>query len=189
LHPGVDQTGAQADGDIVGRDKVTVIHSRERVLSVVERLLANLQVEIDRRAQIQHTIDQLQRYYRKQAPDGVAGLEAKLHHSGREYELLFAMEMKEQFAKLLERWSLYVSAQELFVVLLARTEYEFMMTIYPQLGELRHVEINRLINDHIVAPTVNECGATILRLRLNHTQNATRVARMTAERKFRASLS
>ncbi len=88
-------------------------------------------------------------------------MQAKLKVAGREDEYLEAIEKKEQFAKLLERWSLYASAQEIFAYLLAKAEYEFTYVIRPQIATISKVQVNELVRDRIVAPTVEECGATV----------------------------
>ena len=84
--------------------------------------------------------------------------EAKLDASGRQGELRAAMEKKEMFAKLLERWSLYASAQQIFVHLLARAEHEFNYNIYPKIESLQPVQVNELVTDKIVSPIVNNAA-------------------------------
>ena len=130
--------------------------------SPIEKLLSKLDSEIEKQQHIQHTIDRLLRFQKAIAPDGVSGLEAKLVYANREGEIYEALEKKEVFAKLLEKYSLYASAQELFVVLLARAEYQFSRFVYPQVDALSIVEINALIDERIVAPTVQECGASVV---------------------------
>lgn len=128
---------------------------------VVEQLLRKLEAEIADNAQTQETIQALKRFYNRRSDDGIEGLEAKLDASGRQGELRAAMEKKEMFAKLLERWSLYASAQQIFVYLLARAEHEFNYNIYPKIESLQPVQVNELVTDRIVSPIVNECGSTI----------------------------
>jgi len=105
------QQGAHAQGDIVGRDKIFV----ETKKGMIERLLLRLKEQYDCNEQTQTIIDELARYHTRRAPDGVAGLQAKLEASGRSQYYDDAIEKKEMFAKLLQRWSLYSSAQMIFV--------------------------------------------------------------------------
>jgi hypothetical protein len=70
------------------------------------------------------------------------------------------------FVKLLEKWSLYASAQEIFAYLLAKAEYEFNYLIYPKIAESNVVEINQLVQELIVVPTIQECGTSVFTL--NH---------------------
>ena len=72
--------------------------------------------------------------------------------------------MKEMFAKLLDQWSLYASAQQIFVFLLARAERQFNDIILPQVPVLDAVGINKLTNELIVEPAVIECGASVFEL-------------------------
>lgn len=162
----VDQSGATAKGNIAGRDNVTVTHNyaTPRAAGIVEQLLERLAEEIKQNQKVRDTIERLRRFHVPRAHDGVAGLEAKLKASGREATYIDAIEMKEMFAKLLERWSLYASAQEIFVHLLARAERQFNDLILPQVQKLDVVGVNKLMNDLIVEPTVGECGASVFQI-------------------------
>ena len=163
----VNQKGAQAGGDIVGRDKIVHNHPAPvKNPSIVEQLLLRLQQEIDDNKQVRDTIETLRQYYKKKSHDGVKGLEEKLRHSGRAHEIFYALEKKEQFSKLLEKWSLYASAQEIFVHLLAKAEHEFTMYVLPQISVLKEHEINAIIDAKIVDPITNECGTTVFEM--NH---------------------
>jgi hypothetical protein len=163
----VNQTGASASGDIVARDKVEkYYYSTAAPLGVVEKLLQKLQAEVAQDEKCRDLIESLARYYIERSHDGIKGLKDKLDAADRSSEYVDALEKKEMFAKLLEKWSLYVSAQEIFVYLLARAEHEFNYIIYPQIKDLKPFEVNELITDKIVAPTVEECGDTVFMI--NH---------------------
>lgn len=165
----IDQRGARADGDIVAGDKI-VNHNypdMNRTPGIVEQLLEKLQFEISKNAEVKHTIESLKYFYEhREAADGIVGLEAKLEAGGRASELYMAYAKKEQFAKLLETWSLYASAQEIFAYLLAGAEHHFTMHVYPKLKELDQVQVNELIDDLIVKPAIAECGTSVFTL--NH---------------------
>jgi hypothetical protein len=155
----VDQAGASAHGDIVGRDKYEHhFHSLDRPAGVVEQLLRKLQKEVAKNESVRHTVEALAHFHNRKSHDGIDGLQAKLNAANRSDEYLDAIEKKELFAKLLERWSLYASAQEIFAYLLAKAEYEFTYIIHPQLGGLSKVEANELVRDHIIVPIIAETG-------------------------------
>ena len=158
----VNQGRASAGGDVIAGNKTEINLSvgREQ-LGVVGQLLAKLQSEVEKNIHVRHTVETLARFHVRRVADGVVGLEAKLKAADRESELLDALEKKELFAKMLERWALYASAQEIFAVLLARIEYEFNYFIAPQLPCLSRLEVNQLVNDKIVVPTISECGASV----------------------------
>jgi hypothetical protein len=165
----VNQSGATAQRDIVGRDATynftnttTNVQTAPQAAGVVERLLQKLQMEIDQDTKAKMTIAKLERFYIQRANDGVAGLQAKLVAGGREASYLDAIEMKEMFVKLLERWSLYASAQQIIAYLLVRAERQFNDIIHPQIPNLDLVGVNGLMNELIVHPTVGECGASVL---------------------------
>jgi hypothetical protein len=165
----VRQDGASAKGDIVGRDKTETHHHHYAASGppgIVEQLLIKLQVEIEKNQEVRHTIEALAHFQTRRAPDGIDGLEAKLRAANRENEIFLALEKKEMFVKLLEKWSLYASAQEIFAYLLAKAEYDFNYLIYPRICPNNVTEINQLIHDTIVMPTIEQCGTSVFTL--NH---------------------
>ena len=161
-----NQQGSQAGGSIVGRD----YNNFEAKRSVVEKLLLKLQQQYQCSEQTQTTIDELARYHTRRATDGIEGLEAKLKASGRIDSWDEAIEKKEMFAKLLERWSLYSSAQQIFVHILARAENEFTQVIYGQIPQKTQEEINALVIERIVNPIVEECGGELMSVNHNLVQ-------------------
>ncbi len=157
----VNQQGVTAGGDVVAGDKVTYNQHVVSAPSVVVQLLDKLQAEIAQNAQVRQTIEKLEQYYNRTSTDGIDGLEAKLKHAGRTSEVHRALQKKEQFSKLLDRWALYASAQQIFAYLLARAEHEYTLNIHPQIGGLTEEQVNQLVTLRIVEPTVAECGATV----------------------------
>lgn len=160
--------GPKVAGDVFGDNAVKIEKQYNVQLpqsaSVIEKLLHKLQHEIEQNIQYNETIVRLQRYHGGIAHDDVKGLVAKLTHSGRAAQVDIALEQKEEFAKLLETWSLYLSAQEIFVYLLARAENVFTTEVMPELGTSTIGQINRQINRDIVGPIVEECAVTVLQI-------------------------
>jgi hypothetical protein len=153
-----NQQGAYARGNIVGRDNVTV----EAKKGVIEKLLLRLKEQYDCNELTQTTIDDLARYHCRRSSDGISGLQAKLEASGRLQYYDEAIEKKEMFSKLLERWSLYTSAQQIFVHVLAKAETEFTHVIYGQIPRKTREEINVLVIERIVNPIVEECSSELM---------------------------
>jgi|JI10StandDraft_1071094.scaffolds.fasta_scaffold63298_3 hypothetical protein len=163
----INQKGAKAGRDIVAGDKVDHHHYPPTAkASVVEALMAKLQKEMEQSSQVTAMIDELCHYHQHKAHDGVTGLEAKLQKGQRSHEIDYALDQKEQFAKILEKWSMYASAQEIFVHLLARAEIEYRAHVLPQLDALTEVQVNEAITTRIVNPIVADCGNTVFKL--NH---------------------
>jgi hypothetical protein len=159
------QAGSTVAGNQVAGDyNQTIFNEAGRDASVVERLLARLQAELDNDITCSDTIRKLQRYHGGTSKGGVIGLRNKLMAGGRGDEIEDALEQKEMFVKLLEEFSLYASAQEIFVYLLAQAERVFNSEILPLVGELNAVEINRQTNRLILDPVVQECGATVFQI-------------------------
>lgn len=152
----VDQSNANAAGDIVAGDKIT--NNYPQVVSRVERLMNMLAHEIETNAHVRHTINSLQFYFVQIAVDGIVGLEAKLSHSGRHNEILSALQKKELFSKTLDEYALYGSAQKIFAYLLSKIDHEFNYSIHPQVDIAPLLEVNTLVSQLIVNPIVDECG-------------------------------
>ena len=149
-----------------GRDLVTIVNYHESPISpssAIESLLEQLEKEIAENNHVQETIESLKHYYAKKSADGIDGLENKLKYVGRDSEIDYALDKKEEFSKLLEKWSMYASAQEILVHLLARVEYEFRLHVIPHIEEDK---INEIITLKIVEPVVAECGSSVFKI--NH---------------------
>jgi hypothetical protein len=162
----VNQSRSTAQGDMVGGDKVVnnnYVNSAIPI-GVIEKLLLKLQEEMEKSPEKCEFIDNLLRFRKGRKHDGVIGLEGKLQAGGRSDEYEDALERKEMFVKLLDSWSMYASAQQIFVHLLARAEHYFFYTIQPQLGVLTTVEVNELTTKLIVDPTVNDCGSSVFEI-------------------------
>ena len=127
-------------------------------ISLIEKLKIKLLQEIEKNEIVSGTIQNLVKYHINPQKPAVAGLEHKLDKAGKQDQLTCALYEKEQFAKFLEEWSLYASAQEIFVYLLGRIDHEFQENIIPQIGKVDSATINQLITDRIVNPIIQECG-------------------------------
>ncbi len=161
-HNQADQRGARADGDIVGRDKIGTQHNHYGPSSKIERLLSKLRYQYENDDATQVTIDELMRYHTRRSPDGVEGLENKLAAANKSDSYFEAIEKKEMFSKLLERWSSFSSAQQIFVHILAKAETEFAQSVYPQISLTSESELNMIVIDRVVDPLVSECGDDLL---------------------------
>ncbi len=131
-------------------------------LGIVDKLLLKLREEIAQEATVLHTVNSLRVYYDKRSEDGIDGLEAKLSAAGREDTKLRAFERKEEFVKLLDTWSMYASAQEIFAYLLAHAETLFERRIRPLIvaGRPRE-EIDEATASYILEPTIEQCGTSV----------------------------
>lgn len=162
----VNQQGVSAGGHVVaGNLTVNNTYISPPTVSsssVILQLLAKLKLEMDADAKVQDTIANLQHYNNPRQPsDGIVGLQDKLVAGGREAELYYAIDKKEQFAKLLDEWALYASAQHIFAILLAKVETQFNLLIHPNIQVMDRVAINELIIDKVLKPTVAECGCDV----------------------------
>jgi len=152
----VDQSHAKAQGDNVGRDKVTRVYNARP--SKIDEIVERLRSEQEEGSKFDGTIEALQYYLRPVSPDGVVGLEAKLERAERGDQRSKALREKELFAKYLERWSHFASAQELFAFLLASVEQRFNTYLYTQVDQLDRASFDALLHEKVVEPILAEIG-------------------------------
>jgi hypothetical protein len=164
----VSQQHSKAGRDLIGRDKITNLNEAPK--GKVEKLLTKLQEQYDDNQETQTIIDELARYHSRRAVDGIVGLKEKLQAADKNDSYDDAIEKKEMFAKLLQKWSMYSSAQLIFAHILAKAEIEFVQVIYPQIPLKSEFEINALVLERIVNPIVEECGDDLLSVNHNLVQ-------------------
>ena len=114
--------------------------------SAIEKLLKHLDEQINQNDTVSETMDELVRYYSRRSVDGIDGLENKLNAAGMSHVYLDAIEKKEMFSKLLYRFSMYSTAQQIFVRFLAKAENEFNSVIYPEINNISESEIKNMLS-------------------------------------------
>ncbi|KQS91126.1 hypothetical protein ASG42_11620 [Rhizobium sp. Leaf391] len=124
--------------------------------SPIAAWMALLAEEIKTNQHVSDFIDTLQMYHEKHSHDGIDGLEAKLTHSGRSGETSLALRKKELFTRLLARYSMFDSAQQIFAYLLSKVEQDFRSYVLPNLAGSSAAEIDHLFGDYLIAPCANE---------------------------------
>lgn len=164
----VDQRNSQSGRDTIGRDKVDHHHYAAPSLNKVEKLLRSLKEQIENNEEVRETIDELARYHRRKSIDGIDGLEAKLNAAGLNEYFEDAIYKKETFVKLLEKYALYLSAQQIFAHFLAKVNSKFNYTIYPEIPVRSIREINQQVIDQIIDPIVEECGCDVFTMTYDH---------------------
>jgi hypothetical protein len=102
--------------------------------SPIAAWMALLAEEITTNKHVSDFIDTLQMYHEKHSHDGINGLEAKLNHSGRNSEISLALRKKELFTRLLAKYSMFDSAQQIFAYLLSKMEQDFRSFVLPNLA-------------------------------------------------------
>lgn len=170
-----DQSRARAGRNIVAGDYNEQTNNyyfpdydgaRDVINSLAERLMAEIEME-DFVADDVANLAYFKR--RRQAPDGVVGLKAKLE-KGQRSDLWFqAQEEKVEFEKLLEEWALYASAQEIFAEVLAKVERRFNRHAKPRFSEISLIDADILIDKLVIDPAVRDC-AGVAQFRLNSTR-------------------
>lgn len=162
----VSQKNITAGRDNVGGNQYnsqlqTNIYNSNVISSRIVALMQQLADEVKNDIQKQNFIDTLQFYHERYSHDGVDGLEGKLAHAGRADEIDLALKKKELFTRLLAKYSMFDSAQQIFAYMLSKIEQDYLVYVLPNVESLTPAEIDQLIHERLVLPTVVEVGAGV----------------------------
>jgi len=137
--------------------------------SQVPGLLNRLDKEISEGgASAEVFIDDLQMFHDRRSSGKLVGLEAKLTDAERQDQLESALMKKELFAKLLAKMQHYPSAQKIFALFLARINDVFENHIIPHVSSLDRQEVDQIIEERIIQPTLIDMGAGFEHFTINH---------------------
>lgn len=138
-------------------------------MSQVSGLLKSLGEEIeDGNAAAEGFIDDLQMFQDRRSDESIIGLNAKLKEADRADQIADAQLKKEHFHKLLTRLQHYPSAQKLFAFFLARINDVFENHVSPHAHQLTRQDVDQIVEDKIVAPTIADMGSGFDHFTLNH---------------------
>jgi hypothetical protein len=124
--------------------------------SPIARWMSQLAHEISSDTQVSDFIDTLQMYHEHLSHDGIDGLERKLEHSGRTSEISLALRKKELFQRLLAKYCMFDSAQQIFAFLLSKVEGDFRACVLPSLATKTPEEVDALFHQSIIVPCAHE---------------------------------
>ena len=157
---------------LVGAPEVAAKYGRACTvsnLSQVTGLLERLDKEIsDGNAYADGFIDDLQMFQDRRSVAGLVGLDAKLEAAERQDQIDVAQAKKELFAKLLAKMQHYPSAQKIFALFLARINDVFESHIIPHVSSLDRQQVDQIIEERIVEPTLKDMGAGFEHFTINH---------------------
>ncbi|QPH54665.1 hypothetical protein I0K15_02455 [Pontivivens ytuae] len=137
--------------------------------SQVTGLLDRLDKEIlDGNICVDGFIDDLQMFQNKRSVEALVGLEAKLEDAERQDQVEGAQAKKELFAKLLAKMQHYPSAQKIFALFLARINDVFENHIIPHVSSLDRQQVDEIIDEKIIQPTLQDMGAGFEYFTINH---------------------
>lgn len=161
----IDAGRDNAGGDITYQNShnqnINVILSGED--SPIQAWMASLEHEISTNKQVIHFIDTLQMYHEKHSHDGIEGLVDKLKHSGRssDSEINLALRKKELFTRLLAKYSMFDSAQQIFAYLLSKLEEDFRALVLPNLNGKSIGMVDQLFSEYLIGPCAKEIKAGV----------------------------
>jgi hypothetical protein len=130
----VNQTGNFVGENLAARDVNIKNYYGPPSVQAMRRLVEKFEAELKSDPKLQQLIEELERYYKKKDGDMLT-LEEKLEGSAAKNFTGNALVAKESYNKLLTKYSLYQSAQEINVYMLGRTMFLFDYYIKPKLRE------------------------------------------------------
>ena len=147
----------EAGGHLVlGDFNQTVNGSEKRASENVKMLVQSLEKEMEQGEKRSEWIDELQSFEEPFLVDEHVGLESKLTIAGLKTRRMYAFHQKEKFAKFLEKYALYSSAQTLLSICLHKVFTDFETYIHPACGNVDQDAIHQLIHEKIVSEIVAE---------------------------------
>ena len=124
--------------------------------SQVANLLRQIDEEIRSNKIYNGYIEELQLLISNRENSDLKGLKEKLHVVGRADEIEDAEFDLQVFEMILEKLTHYPSAQKLFFYFLSRVLTVFRNQIMPSSANLSREDVEKIINDCIVLPTLSE---------------------------------
>ena len=155
-------------GDVISQlqDKASLFDDVTKGCSEMTELIKQFKEERQNDEIFQDIIPQLQHYSsKKNEPQSVSGLEAKLRAAGYEYLLEFATETKEIFAKKLTAYQFSKTAQEMHALLLAEVYTRFHHCVLPSIHDGKsQSEVQMLVEKSVIKPVSDMLGENVLKL-------------------------
>lgn len=139
-------------GDFAGRDmnKIQVTFS----VGNIKELYKRFEDERRHNKQFDTILHELDVFQRQKANETVIGLEAKLRAANKPDELIdLARELKEEYAKKLEKNKYFESAQRINIYLLGYARTQFMFNVYPAINKGNSDDVvTALMNQYVIQP-------------------------------------
>lgn len=137
-------------------------------MSQITVLLKKLNEEISEDMRVVEFIDDLQMFEDNRGQETIVGLKNKLEKVNRGDEVSSANQKKEHFAKLLAKMTHFPSAQKIFAYFLSRIHDVFEAHIMHQGSVLARHDVEAIIEEKIIQPTLSDMGSDCEHLTLSH---------------------
>lgn len=164
LPSGNSQRDISTYRDNIGGDQTNNVSNTINValpISPIAILMQRLADEVKNDQQVQCFIDTLQFYYEHHSHDGINGLENKLVHTDRADEIVMAIRKKELFTRLLAKYGMFESAQQIFAYLLSKVEQDYRVYVLPNVTSCDRWKFDQLIHEHLIEPIITEVSAGV----------------------------
>lgn len=142
-------------GDFAGRDMTKVQFTFSE--GNLKELFKRFEQERSQNKLFDKVLEELEAFQRQKSNETVVGLEAKLKAANKSDELIeMAMELKESYAKKLEKSQLFESAQRINIFLLGYARTQFVTNVYPAIKNGGSDDkVNLLMNQYVIQPMLS----------------------------------
>ncbi|MBP1539295.1 MAG: hypothetical protein ILA29_02955 [Prevotella sp.] len=139
-------------GDFAGRDITKVQYNFSS--GNLKELYQRFEQERKENKQFNQILEDLEAFQRQKSNETVIGLEAKLQAANKTEELIeMATELKEKYAKKLERNQFFESAQRINIYLLGFARTQFVTNVYPAIKDKSSdSKVNALMDQYVIQP-------------------------------------
>lgn len=168
------QSNIAAGNNVTGRDDNSITTTINNINApVIFKADANLsklvqahELEIEKDPAYKEFTEKLHQFLYKKVEGELRDLEQKLEDADREHLFFFAMDVKEQITKKIQKSSHYQSAQDIYTYLLSNIRAAFQHEVYGRIksGRFEQYEIDELVTSKIVEPylhSVEGCSLNI----------------------------
>lgn len=164
-----EQKNVTAEGDVVGRDKIThETHLHGPTIFREDQVLKRLLEEHERERKIdpeyKEFSDDLNKFFSYSLNKNKRDLETKLNDGERSYLVEIAMESKERVAKKIQKFSHYISAQGIYTYLLTNIRTAFLHEVQGKIKsqQFLNYEIDEIVSSKIVEPFLHNLNGSSL---------------------------
>ena len=161
-------------GSVVGVNKGIIdnhFYPSEIEKPHIYKLIQRLKQQIENDHKIQQISEELNNYFINLDEETPADLEMKLKLANKENEYKNAIRLKEEFCKIITKFSSYEAANEYFTLLLSMIVANFQHLIYPCIRKgADEEEIMAKFHEHIIVKTFDEVQKADNLCKLNYDQ-------------------
>lgn len=144
-------------GVAVGCNQGLMVVSQDAKIPYLYLLERKIQEEIGNNNLLEHISQNLNHYIQELEDTEQMDLQGKLNLASREKELFIALRLKEKVSKLIDKYSLFASANKYLTYIFAMIIHLFKTYVYPEIcAEKNLFEIKKVVSERVIIPVSEE---------------------------------